>query len=102
MRLEIQMAQYNLLCTAGRMHSPDEHFKKYLKVLTGKIINGSSSVTFENLLEGKYAMKCFVHDENTGFWQDEQRSYFSRRRELGFSNYESLGFSNRPSFDRVH
>ncbi len=42
---------------------PDEHFKKYLKVLTGKIINGSSSVTFQNLPEGKYAVNV-LHDEN--------------------------------------
>ena len=40
---------------------PDEHFKKYLKVLTGKIINGSSSVTFQNLPEGKYAVNVSLH-----------------------------------------
>lgn len=75
---------------------PDEHFKKYLKVLTGKIINGSSSVTFQNLPEGKYAINI-LHDENTD--GKINRGLILPKEGIGFSNYESLGFSNRPSFN---
>lgn len=77
---------------------PDEHFKKYLKVLTGKIINGSSSVTFENLPEGKYAINV-LHDENTD--GRINKGLIFPKEGIGFSNYEFLGFSNRPSFDKA-
>jgi uncharacterized protein (DUF2141 family) len=78
---------------------PDEHFKKYLKVLTGKIINGSSSVTFQNLPEGKYAINV-LHDENTD--GRINKGFIFPKEGIGFSNYESLGFSNRPSFDKAY
>lgn len=78
---------------------PDEHFKKYFKVLTEKIINGSSSVTFENLPEGKYAINI-LHDENTD--GRINKGLILPKEGIGFSNYESLGFSNRPSFDRAY
>lgn len=39
---------------------PDEHYKKYFKKLTGKIVNGSSSVVFENLPAGKYAVNIYT------------------------------------------
>lgn len=78
---------------------PDEHYKKYLKKLSGKIINGSSSVTFENLPEGKYAINI-LHDENTD--GKIKRGLILPKEGIGFSNYESLGFSNRPSFDRAY
>jgi len=42
---------------------PDEDYKKYFKKLTIKINNGSSSVTFDNLPSGKYAVNI-LHDEN--------------------------------------
>lgn len=78
---------------------PDEHFKKCLKVLPGKIINGSSSVTFENLPEGKYAINV-LHDENTD--GRINKGLIFPKEGIGFSNYESLGFSNRPSFDKAY
>jgi uncharacterized protein (DUF2141 family) len=77
---------------------PDEHYKKYLKKLSGKIINGSSLVTFENLPEGKYAINI-LHDENTD--GKIKRGLILPKEGIGFSNYESLGFSNRPSFNRA-
>ena len=35
---------------------PDEHYKKFFKKLTGEIVNGTSTITFKNLPEGKYAV----------------------------------------------
>ncbi|HRW70416.1 DUF2141 domain-containing protein, partial [Lentimicrobium sp.] len=35
---------------------PDEHYKKYLRKMTGEIVNRSSTVTFENLPAGRYAV----------------------------------------------
>jgi uncharacterized protein (DUF2141 family) len=77
---------------------PDEHFKKYFKKLTGKIINGSSSVTFENLKEGTYAINI-LHDENTD--GRINKGLILPKEGIGFSNYQSVGFSNRPVFPKA-
>lgn len=77
---------------------PDEHFKKYLKKLTGKIINGSSSVTFENLPEGTYAINI-LHDENTD--GRINKGLILPKEGIGFSNYQSVGFFNRPVFPKA-
>ena len=54
----VQFALYNKNGTI-----PDEHYTKYLKIGTGKIINGKANFTFSNLPEGKYAVNI-LHDEN--------------------------------------
>lgn len=74
---------------------PDEHYKKYLRKMTGEIVNGSSAVTFENLPAGRYAVNI-LHDEN----QDgrNNRGLLMPKEGIGFSNFQSVGFSNRPSF----
>jgi len=77
---------------------PDEHYKKYFKKLTGKIVNGASSVTFENLPEGKYAVNI-LHDENND--GKIKRGIILPREGIGFSNFESIGISNRPSFSKA-
>ncbi|BBE20108.1 hypothetical protein AQPE_4299 [Aquipluma nitroreducens] len=77
---------------------PDEHYKKYFKKLTGKIVNGSSSVTFKNLPEGKYAVNI-LHDENND--GKIKKGIILPKEGIGFSNYESIGFSNRPSFAKA-
>ncbi|MDD2306150.1 MAG: DUF2141 domain-containing protein [Prolixibacteraceae bacterium] len=74
---------------------PDEHYKKYFKKLTGKIINGASTVTFENLPEGKYAVNI-LHDENND--GKIKKGIILPKEGIGFSNFQSIGFSNRPSF----
>jgi len=77
---------------------PDEHYKKYFKKLTGKIVNGASTVTFENLPEGKYAVNI-LHDENND--GKIKKGIILPKEGIGFSNYKSIGFSNRPSFTKA-
>lgn len=77
---------------------PDEHYKKQFKKLTVKIVNGSSSVTFENLPEAKYAINI-LHDENND--GKINKGLILAKEGIGFSNYETLDFSNRPSFKRA-
>ena len=74
---------------------PDEHYKKYLRKMTGEIVNGSSAVTFENLPAGKYAVNI-LHDENKD--GRIKRGLLMPKEGIGFSNFQSVGFSNRPSF----
>ncbi|MBA4410284.1 MAG: DUF2141 domain-containing protein [Bacteroidota bacterium] len=74
---------------------PDEYYKKYFKKLTGKIVNGASSVTFENLPEGKYAVNI-LHDENND--GKIKKGIILPKEGIGFSNFKSIGFSNRPTF----
>lgn len=77
---------------------PDEHYKKYFKKLTGKIVNGASTVTFENLPEGKYAVNI-LHDENND--GKIKKGIIFPKEGIGFSNFQSIGFSNRPSFSKA-
>ena len=35
---------------------PDEDYENYYKILKGEIVNGSSSITFKNILSEKYAV----------------------------------------------
>jgi len=77
---------------------PDEHYKKYFKKLTGKIIDGVSSVTFENLPEGKYAVNI-LHDENND--GEIKKGLILPKEGIGFSNYQTIGFSNRPTFAKA-
>jgi len=77
---------------------PDEHYKKYFKKLTGKIVNGASSVTFKNLPEGKYAVNILHDEDNDG---KIKKGIILPKEGIGFSNYKSIGFSNRPSFTKA-
>lgn len=77
---------------------PDEHYKKYFKKLTGKIVNGSSTVTFENIPEGKYAVNI-LHDENND--GKIKKGLIMPVEGIGFSNYNSVGLSNKPSFSKA-
>jgi uncharacterized protein (DUF2141 family) len=77
---------------------PDEHYKKYFKKLTGKIVNGSSTVTFKNLPEGKYAVNI-LHDENND--GKIKKGIILPKEGIGFSNFQSIGISNRPTFSKA-
>ncbi|MFA6946290.1 MAG: DUF2141 domain-containing protein [Pedobacter sp.] len=89
----VQFALYN-----SEDAFPDEHYKKYFKKLTGKIVNGTSTVTFENLPEGKYAVNI-LHDENND--GKIKKGIILPKEGIGFSNFQSIGFSNRPSFSKA-
>ena len=77
---------------------PDEHYTKYLKKITGKIVNGSASVTFENLPAGKYAVNILHDEDNNG---KIKKGLILPKEGIGFSNFQSIGFSNRPSFTKA-
>jgi uncharacterized protein (DUF2141 family) len=77
---------------------PDEHYKKYLKKLTGKIVKGNSSVTFENLPAGKYAVNILHDEDNDG---KIKKGMILPKEGIGFSNFQSIGFSNKPSFRKA-
>lgn len=77
---------------------PDEKYDKYYKLLTGNIIDGSSSVTFTNLPVGTYVINI-LHDENKNGEID--KGFILPKEGLGFSNYESLGITNRPKYSKA-
>lgn len=77
---------------------PDEHYKKYYKILNGKIGNRSSSVIFKDLPIGKYAVNI-LHDENND--GKIKKKLFLPLEGIGFSNFQSIGFSNRPTFEKA-
>lgn len=77
---------------------PDEDYTKYFKKLTRKINNGSSSVTFDNLPSGKYAVNI-LHDENND--GKIKKGFILPIEGIGFSNYQSIGLTNRPNFSKA-
>ena len=89
----IQFALYNKEGTI-----PDERYTKYYKKLIGEISEGSSSVTFDNLPPGKYAVNI-LHDEDKNGKID--KGLILPKEGIGFSNYESIGLSNRPKFSKA-
>ena len=89
----IQFALYNKEGTI-----PDERYTKYNKKLIGEITEGSSSVTFDKLPPGKYAVNI-LHDEDKNGKID--KGLILPKEGIGFSNYKSIGLSNRPKFSRA-
>lgn len=77
---------------------PDEHYKKCCKILTGKIQNNSSKITFSNLTQGRYAVNI-LHDENENGQID--KGFILPIEGVGFSNYQSVGLTNRPNFSKA-
>jgi len=77
---------------------PDEHFKKYLRLLKTEIKNGSASIIFGNLPAGRYAVNI-VHDENRNGKID--KGLLKPKEGIGFSNYVSIGLGNKPSFEKA-
>lgn len=77
---------------------PDEHYKKYYRKLTAKIVNGVSEITFENLPAGKYAVNI-LHDEDSN--GKIKKGLIFPKEGIGFSNYNSIGITNRPVFQKA-
>lgn len=77
---------------------PDEDFKKYYKTLNAGITKNSSTVTFNNIPLGKYAVNI-LHDENNN--GKIEKGFIFPTEGIGFSNFQSLGFSNRPNFEKA-
>lgn len=76
---------------------PDEHYEKEIKQLTSKITNNSSTITFENLPKGTYAVNI-LHDENEDGVID--KGWILPVEGIGFSNLKSINPLNRPSFKK--
>lgn len=77
---------------------PDEFYKKYFKKVTGKIVKGTSTITFGNLPAEKYAVNIF-HDENND--GKIKKGMILPKEGIGFSNFQSIGLSNKPSFRKA-
>jgi len=77
---------------------PDEHFKRYYKQLKAKINNNASTITFENIPEGTYAVNIF-HDENNNGVID--KGWILPVEGLGFSNFTALNLFNRPNYKKA-
>lgn len=77
---------------------PDQHYKKYYKMMTGKIENHSSSVTFKDLPPGRYAVNILHDEDNNG---KIKKGFILPKEGIGFSNYKSIGIGNKPKFSRA-
>tara|TARA_B110000977_G_scaffold62617_1_gene85142 strand:+ start:118 stop:567 length:450 start_codon:yes stop_codon:yes gene_type:complete len=77
---------------------PDEYYEKTYQILKGKIVNGSSTITFKHIPPGKYAVNI-LHDENKNGKID--KGFIFPIEGIGFSNFQSIGFTNRPNFAKA-
>lgn len=90
------IAQFALYNRDGTI--PDEKLKKYYKKEVGEIKGGKSSVTFENILEGRYAVTV-LHDENSN--EEIDKIFFYPKEGFGISNFQEISLSNRPNFSKA-
>ncbi|MFT5349150.1 MAG: hypothetical protein ACI9M3_002200, partial [Bacteroidia bacterium] len=60
--------------------------------------NGSSTITFEHIPPGIYAVNI-LHDENKNGKID--KGFIFPIEGIGFSNFQSIGFTNRPNFAKA-
>ena len=96
LRNSIGEVQFTLYNKDGSI--PDEHFEKYYKLLKAEIVNGSSTVRFENIPQGTYAVNI-LHDENKNGKID--KGFILPKEGIGFSNIASIGLRNKPSFSKA-
>lgn len=89
----VQFALYN---KEGSI--PDEKYKRYFKVSKSDIVNNMSTVVFNNLPTGQYAVNI-LHDENNNGKLD--KGIVLPKEGIGFSNYKTIGLSNRPNFRKA-
>jgi len=79
---------------------PDEKFENYYQMEASEIHNGSATITFSQLPEGRYAINI-LHDENENGEIDKKFMLPLPAEGVGFSNYESIGLFNRPNFSKA-
>ncbi len=77
---------------------PDEKYKKYYKKDITTINNNTSTITFNDLPKGKYAINI-LHDEDKDGKIDKR--FIIPKEGIGFSNYTSIGFTNKPKFSKA-
>lgn len=96
LRNEKGIVQFALYNKDGSI--PDKEYKNYYKILKGKISDGSSTITFENIPSGKYAVNI-LHDENMNGKID--KGFILPIEGIGFSNFQSISIKNRPNFSKA-
>jgi uncharacterized protein (DUF2141 family) len=96
LRNSIGVVQFALYNKNGSI--PDEYYENTYQLLKGKIVNGSSTITFKNVPPGKYAVNI-LHDENKNGKID--KGFIFPIEGIGFSNFQSIGFTNRPNFSKA-
>lgn len=79
---------------------PDEKYEKYFRKGIAEISNDRSTITFNDLPAGKYAISI-LHDENKNGKIDKKILLPIPSEGVGISNYQSIGFSNRPNFSKA-
>lgn len=90
------VVQFTLYNREGSI--PDEKFKSFYKMEKAKISNGASTITFNDLPKGMYAINV-LHDENENGKIDKK--FILPTEGIGFSNYSNIGLSNRPNFSKA-
>ncbi len=96
LRNEKGVVQFALYNKDGSI--PDEDYENYYKIVKGEIVNGSSTITIENIPSGKYAVNI-LHDENKNGKID--KGFILPIEGIGFSNFQSIGLTNRPNFSKA-
>jgi len=92
------VVQYALYNRNGSI--PDEKYERYFKKGIAEIRNNKSTLTFNDLLVGKYAISI-LHDENENGKIDKKFLVPVPSEGVGISNYESIGLFNRPNFSKA-
>lgn len=92
------VVQYALYNKDGSI--PDEKYEKYFRKGIAEISNDRSTITFNDLPAGKYAISI-LHDENKNGKIDKKILLPIPSEGVGISNYQSIGFSNRPNFSKA-
>lgn len=90
------VAQFALYNRDGTI--PDEKLEKYFKKEAGKIQEGKSQVTFENIPRGRYAVTV-LHDENSN--EKIDKTFIFPKEGFGLTNFEKISLSNRPDFSKA-
>jgi uncharacterized protein (DUF2141 family) len=89
----VQFALYN--CDDS---IPDENFKKHYKMEIGEINKNASTITFNKLPPGKYAVNI-LHDENKDGKID--KGWVLPTEGIGFSNITTISPLNKPNFKKA-
>ncbi len=96
LRNSIGVVQFALYNAEGTI--PDEFYKKCYKISKVEIINGSATISFNNLTSGKYAVNI-LHDENNNGKID--KGFILPIEGIGFSNFQTIGLGNHPNFSKA-
>ena len=79
---------------------PDEKYERYFRKGIAEISKNKSTLTFNDLPAGKYAVSI-LHDENENGKIDKKFLVPLPNEGVGISNYKSIGLFNRPNFSKA-